>query len=86
MTRRKKQKQRHGRREKRRFRVRGERRDPPDLRKLGKALISLAQAEAEKQAQAEHEAQQQQQGEDRTDDDQAGDPGADAPDGGGRDA
>lgn len=84
MTRRKKQKQRHGRREERRFRVRGERRDPPDLRKLGKALISLAQAEAEKQAQAEHEAQQQQPGDDRTDN-QPGDDSADAPNGGGRD-
>lgn len=47
------------RRVERRFRVRGVRRDPPDIRKLGKALISLAQAEAEKQAQAEHEAHQQ---------------------------
>lgn len=44
------------RREERRFRVRGVRRDPPDMQKLGKALISLAQAEAERQAQAEHEA------------------------------
>ncbi|HEY3684246.1 MAG TPA: hypothetical protein VGL93_14515 [Streptosporangiaceae bacterium] len=61
------------RREERRFRVRGERRDPPDLRKLGKALISLAQAEAEKEAQAEHE-DQQQPGGTRPDD---------APDGGG---
>ncbi|WUI02870.1 hypothetical protein OHR68_14035 [Spirillospora sp. NBC_00431] len=43
------------RREERRFRVRGVRRDPPDMRKLGKALISLAQAEAERQAQAEHQ-------------------------------
>lgn len=49
------------RRAERRFRVRGERRDPPDMRKLGKALISLAQAEAEKEAQAEHEARAQRQ-------------------------
>lgn len=40
----------------RRFSVRGVRRDPPDLRKLGKALIALAQAEAEAAAQAEHQA------------------------------
>lgn len=42
-------------REERRFRVRGERRDPPDMRKLGKALLSLAQAEVERQAQEQHE-------------------------------
>ncbi|WP_082376149.1 hypothetical protein [Nocardiopsis sp. NRRL B-16309] len=41
-----------------RFVVRGERRDPPDMRKLGRALLSLAQAEAERQAQAEHAAKQ----------------------------
>ncbi|MEC3979637.1 hypothetical protein [Amycolatopsis sp. H20-H5] len=33
--------------------VRGVRRDPPDIRKLSKALIGLAMAEAERQAQAE---------------------------------
>lgn len=31
--------------------VRSVRRDPPDLRKLGRALLALAQAEAEAQAQ-----------------------------------
>jgi hypothetical protein len=55
---RKKQSQRRARQE-RRFRVRGIRRDPPDVRKLGKALLSLARAEAEQRAQAEHETQQQ---------------------------
>jgi hypothetical protein len=42
------------RREERRITIRGVRRDPPDIRKLSKALISLAMAEAERQAQAEH--------------------------------
>jgi hypothetical protein len=36
-----------------RFRVRGVRRDPPDIKKLSKALIALAMAEAEREAQAE---------------------------------
>lgn len=36
----------------RRIRVRGMRRDEPDLRKLARALINLAQAEAD--ARAEH--------------------------------
>ncbi|HEU5156150.1 MAG TPA: hypothetical protein VFU43_04080 [Streptosporangiaceae bacterium] len=40
----------------RRFTVRGVRRDPPDIQKLSKALISLAMAEAERQAQAEQAA------------------------------
>ncbi|CAM3722464.1 hypothetical protein [Nocardiopsis rhodophaea] len=40
------------------FVVRGVRRDPPDMRKLGRALLSLAQAEAERQAQAQHKASQ----------------------------
>jgi hypothetical protein len=40
--------------EERRFTVRGIRRDPPDIRKFSKALISLAMAEAERQAQADH--------------------------------
>jgi hypothetical protein len=42
----------------RRIRVRAVRRDPPDLRKLSRALIELAmaQAKAEAEAQAEHEA------------------------------
>lgn len=36
--------------------VRAVRRDPPDLRKLARALIELAMAEAEADAQAETEA------------------------------
>lgn len=42
----------------RRISVRGVRRDPPDLKKLSRALIALAmaQAQAEAEAQAEHEA------------------------------
>ena len=41
----------------RRIRVRADRRDPPDVKKLGKALLALAlaQAQAEAEAQAEHE-------------------------------
>ena len=44
----------------RRIRVRAIRRDPPDMRKLSRALIALAmaQAQAEADAQAEHEAKQ----------------------------
>jgi hypothetical protein len=40
----------------RRIRVRAIRRDPPDVKKLGKALLALAmaQAQAEVEAQAEH--------------------------------
>lgn len=43
--------------EEREIRVRAVRRDPPDLRKLSRALIelALAQAQAEADAQAEHE-------------------------------
>ena len=41
----------------RRIRVRGIRRRDPDLRKLGRALIELAQAQAEADALAEHETQ-----------------------------
>lgn len=40
----------------RRIRVRGIRRERPDLPKLARALIELAQAQAEAEAQAEHEA------------------------------
>jgi hypothetical protein len=47
-------------REERRFTVRGIRRDPPDIRKLSRALIDLAMAEAERQAQAEQSARQTQ--------------------------
>lgn len=41
----------------RRIRVRGVRRDPPDLKKLSRALIALAlaQAQAEADAQAAHD-------------------------------
>lgn len=42
----------------RRIVVRGIRRDPPDVRKLARALIELARAQAEAEAQAEHEARQ----------------------------
>jgi len=38
----------------RRIRVRAIRRKEPDLRKLARALIELAQAQAEADAQAEH--------------------------------
>lgn len=44
---------RQPRRSERRISVRGVRRDPPDLRKLSRALLAIAQAEAEAQAQAE---------------------------------
>ncbi|MDP9164525.1 MAG: hypothetical protein M3O32_00365 [Actinomycetota bacterium] len=40
---------------KRRLSVRSDRRDPPDYRKLSRALIALAQAQAEKEAQDEHQ-------------------------------
>jgi hypothetical protein len=36
----------------RRIRVKGIRRDPPDLRRLARALLELAEAEAEADAQA----------------------------------
>jgi hypothetical protein len=41
----------------RRIRVKGVRRNTPDLRRLSRALIELAIAEAEKEAAAEAEAQ-----------------------------
>ena len=43
----------------RRIRIRAVRRDPPDVRKLGKALLALAvaQAQAEADARAEHQEQ-----------------------------
>lgn len=53
-SKRKKNRNRHRRDEERHFTVRGIRRDPPDIRKLSKALIGLAMAEAERQAQADH--------------------------------
>lgn len=37
----------------RHIRIRGVRRDPPDLRKLAGAIIALAQAQAEVEAEAE---------------------------------
>ena len=39
----------------RRIQVRSVRRDPPDLRQLGRALIALVQAQAEADAQQEHQ-------------------------------
>lgn len=45
----------HGKNRDRQIRVRGVRRDPVDLRRLARALISLAQAEAEAAAKADHE-------------------------------
>jgi hypothetical protein len=39
----------------RRIRVRGVRKDPPDLRRLARALIEFAQAEQEAAAEADHE-------------------------------
>jgi len=44
-----------GARDERRIRVHGVPKNPPDLRKLARALILLAQAEADAQAQAEGE-------------------------------
>lgn len=41
--------------EQRQVSVRSVRRDPPDIRKLSKALIALAMAEAEHEAQAEQQ-------------------------------
>lgn len=51
---RKKKRDRHRRDEERRFTVRGVRRDPLDIRTFSKGLVSLALAEAERQAQTEH--------------------------------
>jgi len=53
-SKRKKNRKFHRRDEERRFTVRGIRRDPPDVRKLSQALIGLAMAEVERQAQADH--------------------------------
>lgn len=51
----------------RRIRVRAIRRDPPDIKKLSRALIALAmaQAQAEADAQAEYEAKQDEGGQPR---------------------
>ncbi len=38
------------------IRVRGVRKDPPDLRRLARALIALAEAQAESEAEAEAQA------------------------------
>lgn len=48
----------------RRIRVRAIRRDPPDYKKLARALIALAmeQAQAEADAQNEHQAKQDKEG------------------------
>lgn len=56
MTSKRRNKQSHSR--ERRFTVRGVRRDPPDIQKLSKALIALAMAEAEREAQAEQAARE----------------------------
>jgi hypothetical protein len=45
------------RRDERRIRVRGIRRERPDVSKLARALIELAQAQAEAEARAEHQEQ-----------------------------
>lgn len=58
MSKRKKTAQQRQPKRERHFVVRGVRRDPPDLRKLGRALLSLAQAEAERQTEAEHKTTQ----------------------------
>jgi hypothetical protein len=71
----------HGerRRGQRQIRVRGVRHDPPDLRKLARALIAIAQAQAEHEARAEHQEPHRkharQDGDDASDDsaDQHGD-------------
>ncbi len=46
----------HGKNRDRQIRVQGVRRQPADLRKLARALIELARAEAERAAAADHEA------------------------------
>lgn len=53
---------RRSRDEERRFTVRGVRRDPVDIGKLSKALLGLALAEAEREAQAEHAARHMKSG------------------------
>ena len=50
--------------------VRGERRTPTDVRKLSRALLLLAQAQAEKEAQADHA--KQSKGQKSSDDNAAG--------------
>jgi|GEM_PF-3265710 len=58
MTSKRSKKYKRAGREERRITVRGVRRDPPDIRKLSKALIALAQAEAEREAQADQESRE----------------------------
>ena len=50
-----KRKNKNTRGHQRRFSVRAVRRDAPDVKKVSQALIALAIAEAEKDAQAQHE-------------------------------
>ena len=49
------QKRGHAPKPERHISVRGVRRDPPDYRKLARALIAIAQAEVEAEAEAHHE-------------------------------
>lgn len=58
MGKRRQKKAKSNRRE-RQISVRGVRREPPDLRKLGRALIGLAMAQAEAEAEAEHQAKKE---------------------------
>ena len=51
-----KRRNKKSRNQERRLTVRGIRRDPPNMQKLSKALIALAMAEAEREAQAEQAA------------------------------
>lgn len=55
-SKRKKNRTNHSRPEEPRYTVRGIRRDPLDIGKLSKALLGLAMADAERQAQAEQAA------------------------------
>jgi len=59
----------------RRIRVRGVRREATDLRRLARALIELAQAEAEAAAQADHEKQTKKGNRRNVDDSRAGEAG-----------
>lgn len=51
----------------RRIVVRGERRKEPDLRKLARALIDVAQAQAEADAQASHDARRSKENDEKGD-------------------
>lgn len=70
MTSKRRNKKSHSR--ERRFTVRGVRRDPPDIQKLSKALIALAMAEAEREAQAEQAARDAESAATSEDDEQSG--------------